>query len=75
MDRTKFAQKVYRSQDERDESKDNHGDLLISQVILNSKTTSDFIREMYYWMDEIEKAIFVAEEIEENKGGTIKLDD
>jgi len=75
MERTKFAQLVYRSQDERNESVASHGDLLISEIILSSQNSSDFIRDMYYWMDEIEKAIYVAEELEEQKGKGFNLKD
>ncbi len=69
MDRLKFGLKVFQSQDERDDSEVNHGDLLISQSIVNSESSSDVINSLYYWMDEIEKAIHCIEEMEEiNKG-------
>lgn len=73
MDREQFALRIFSEQDERVEE-ECFADLLISQSIIDAKDSDEFKTEMFYWMNQIERAIQVAEDLEDEDGGTINLE-
>lgn len=75
MNKEDFALGIFEGQDERDTKQEEcFADLLISQAILDSNDSDDFITTISYWICEMEKAINSAKDIEDENDGMVFLE-